>query len=254
MKGTKINYKGLEYNKDGDRPVDLSSVPKVTSEKELRKALRNKEFMFMAIGDDKLYGVNRLKYRRIPFLLMEPNPVTFYFSLAFDSLDQLEIAKTLLGKTLLDSSPSVKAMPFSFVFRMASVGVIFSFFAIEAFMNQMLPDYALINYDGKLVGKDTIQRWVPFDDKINRIIPELCKKDFGATHPKKMAVILRLKKLRDELSHLKEKRTNGFTSYDNVYQDILDINLKSIVSTVKSFINFYQPGLIQNYKNKTLIK
>ncbi|MDR6784602.1 hypothetical protein ABIE26_003248 [Pedobacter africanus] len=254
MKGTKINYKGLDYNQDGDRPVDLSSVPKVTSEKQLRKVLRNKEFMYMVMGEDKLYGVNKLTYKRKHFLLMEPNPVTFYFSLAFDSLDQLENARALLSEVLLDSPPSAKAAPFSLVFRVASVGVIFSFFAIEAFMNQMLPDYALINYDGKLVEKDTIQRWVPFDDKISRIIPDLCKKDFETRHPRKMPIIWKLKKLRDELSHLKEKRTNGFTSYDNVYQDILEVNLKSIVSTVKSFINFYQPGLIQNYRNKTLIK
>ncbi|MHA4894643.1 hypothetical protein ACXZ1K_07830 [Pedobacter sp. PWIIR3] len=254
MKGTRINYKGLEYNKDGDRPVDLSSIPKVTSEKQLRKALKNKEFMFMTIGGDKLYGINKLKYKRSHFLLMEPNPVTFYFSLAFDSIEQLEKGRNLLSSAILDPSLTEKAMPFSFVFRVASVGVIFSFFAIEAFMNQMLPDYALINFNGKLVEKEYIQRYVPFDDKIKRIIPDLCKKDFAAKFPKKFDTIFRLKKLRDELTHLKEKKTNGFTSYDNVYQDILDINLKSIVSTVKSFINFYYPGLIQNYRNITIIK
>lgn len=104
---------------------------------------------------------------------MEPNPVTFYFSLAFDSIAQLENARNLLSEAMLDPSSSSKAMPFSFVFIVASVGIIFSFFAIEAFMNQMLPDYALINYNGKLVKKDVIQRYVPFDDKINRIIPDL---------------------------------------------------------------------------------
>jgi len=66
--------------------------------------------------------------------------------------------------------------------------------------------------------------------------------------------ILKLKKLRDELTHLKERKKNGFTSYDDIYQDMLDLNLKSIVMAVKSFINYYYPILIHNYAGRTSIK
>jgi hypothetical protein len=66
--------------------------------------------------------------------------------------------------------------------------------------------------------------------------------------------ITKLKKLRDELTHLKERRNNGFTSYGDVYQDILDLNLRTIVVSVKAFINFYEPGLIDNDKGRTGIK
>ena len=55
--------------------------------------------------------------------------------------------------------------------------------------------------------------------------------------------ILKLKRLRDELTHLKERRKSGFTLYDNVYQDILDLNLKSTVASVKAYINFYSHDL-----------
>ncbi|AYL97803.1 hypothetical protein [Mucilaginibacter celer] len=154
----------------------------------------------------------------------------------------------------MNESSASKTVAFSYVFKVSSIGVIFSFLALEAFMNQMLPDYALINYNGKLVEKDRIQRWASFEDKINSIIPKLTNKDFGLKYPKKMGRISKLKMLRDELTHLKERRKNGFTSYDNVYQDILDLNLKSIVASVKSFINFYNPGLIQNYRGRTTIK
>ena len=121
-------------------------------------------------------------------------------------------------------------------------------------MNQMLPDYALINYNGKLVSKERIQRYATFEDKINGIIPRLSGKNFAERYPKKMVTILKLKKLRDELTHLKERKSNGFTSYNDVYQDILDLNLRSIVVSVKAFINFYEPGLIHNYKGRTALR
>lgn len=253
MKTTQIHYKGSEYNKDGDRPVKFDDTTKVMSDKQLRKALKDKDLIFIKLTEKELLGFNKLKYRNKRFLLLEPNPVTFYFSLAFDAVDQFAKAKALLDNSLQNmKEPDVVA--FSYVFKVASVGVIFSFFALEAFMNQMLPDYALINYDGNLVSKDKIQRFVPFDDKINRIIPDLCGKNFGDKYPKKMESLNKLKKMRDEFSHLKEKRKNGFTSYDNVYQDVLNLNLRSIVSNVKLFINFYYPGLIKNYQNKTIVK
>ncbi|SHN32923.1 hypothetical protein [Mucilaginibacter sp. OK098] len=253
MKGTKIHFKGREYNIDGDRPVQLDDVPKVNSDKQLKKILRDKSLVFLQITDKELFGINRLKFKQKDFLMLEPNPVTFYFSLAFDVVRQLEDARNRFSNALNESSDS-KTVVFSYIFKVSSVGIIFSYLALEAFMNQMLPDYALINYNGKLVGKDRIQRWASFEDKINSIIPNLSNKNFAQKYPKKMDRILKLKKLRDELTHLKERRKNGFTSYDDIYQDILDLNLKSIVVSVKSFINFYHPGLICNYNGRTSIK
>lgn len=253
MKGTKIHFKGSEYNSDGDRPVRLDDVPKINSDKQLKKILRDKSLVFLKITDNELLGINRLRFKQKNFLMLEPNPVTFYFSLAFDAVGQLEDARNRFANALSESSDS-KTVVFSYLFKVSSIGIIFSFFALEAFMNQMLPDYALINYNGKLVEKDHIQRWAFFEDKIKNIIPKLCGKDFAQKYPKKMDRILKLKRLRDELTHLKERRKNGFTSYDDIYQDILDLNLKSIVVSVKAFINFYYPGLIYNYKGRTSIK
>ena len=255
MKGTRINYKGSEYNTDGDRPVDLDKIPKVKSLKELKKAIADKEMLFVHITKDKMYGINKLTYKRQKFLLLEPNPVTFYFSLAFDSIQQLEIAKKQFENSLiLDARDGSKAQAFSYIFKVGSVCAIFSFLALEAFLNQMLPDYALIEYEGKMVTKNKIQRWTSFEDKLSKIIPKLYGKDFGEKNPKKLEKIILLKRLRDELTHLKEIKKNGFTSYDEIYQDILNTDLKSIVFTVKAYINFYSPKLITNYKNKTKIR
>src|SRR5690606_482197 len=101
-KRTAINYKGSLYNEDGDRPVNLESVPKIKSKEEFNTALADDEIKFMHIGEDKIYGINKLKYKDEYFLLLEPNPVTFYFSLAYDSISQIKTAKSILEKALLE--------------------------------------------------------------------------------------------------------------------------------------------------------
>lgn len=253
-RGTKIQYKGSEYNEDGDRPVNLDSIPKIKSVKELQSAIDDPDMHFMHISEDKIYGINKLSFKQHKFLLLEPNPVTFYFSLAFDSVNQIEHAKVDLENTLNSiANDDHKAQAFSFVFRVGSVAIIFSFLALEAFLNQMLPDHGLIEYKGKMLSKDKIERFTPFSDKLNLIIPALSGKDFSKVYPNKVDKLESLKALRDKLTHLKEIKS-GFTSYNQVYQDVLNTDLKSIVFTVKSFINFYSPELIENYIMTTKIK
>lgn len=68
--------------------------------------------VFIKITDKEIYGVNKLKFKRKNFLLLEPNPVTFYFSLASDSVDQLDYAKNLLN-TALEQELNAKDVMFS---------------------------------------------------------------------------------------------------------------------------------------------
>jgi hypothetical protein len=120
MKGTKIHYKGREYNADGDRPVRLDNVPKANPDKQLKKILLDKSLVFLQITDKELLGVNRLKFKQKTFFMLEPNPVTFYFSLAFDAVYELEDARNRLANALKEGSGS-KAVVFSYVFKASSI-------------------------------------------------------------------------------------------------------------------------------------
>ncbi len=51
-----------------------------------------------------MYAVNKLKLKNKMFLLPEGNPVTYYYSIAYDILNQIEEAKMLL----LDSLEKIK--------------------------------------------------------------------------------------------------------------------------------------------------
>lgn len=253
-KGTKIKFKGQKYNEDGDRPLNLQNIPKVDSKEAFESAFDDPEIHFIHVTDERLFGVDKLEFRNKKFTLVEPNPVTFYFSLAYDSIFQLEEASLNLESVLmLDERKSQKSQAFSFVYRVSSIGIIFSFLALEAFLNQILPDDRLIKYKGKEVSKERIERYAPFTDKLFNIIPSITKKSFEKEHPEEIKNISQLKVLRDKITHLKEVK-NGFTSYNEVYQDVLNADLKLIVMSVKNLINFYSPELIENFDKKTKIK
>ncbi len=230
------------------------------SEKKLRKLLKDPSLHFIQLGKKDIYAVNKLKYKNNIFLLPEGNPVTYYYSLAYDILPQMEEARLLLIDSLQGQKSRYKwntSVAFSYIFKVGANGVIFSFLALEAFINQCLPDYAKIEFEGKPVDKNIIQRYLSFDDKIKTIIPAVTEKDFINEHPRKVKILINLKKIRDELTHLKENRKDGFTAYENIYNDILNIDLKKIVNTVKFYINYHTPKTIQNYrrvrKNKTKV-
>ncbi|WP_139149708.1 hypothetical protein [Flavobacterium caeni] len=138
-----------------------------------------------------------------------------------------------------------KAQDFSYLFRASCVCIFFSFAAIEAFLNQTLPEHKLIDYKGKQVGKKTLEK-ATFEEKISTIIPSILKKDFADSNKNDYEVILKLKNLRNRLVHLKQIR-NGLTSYNDIYQDILNANYNEIVATTKNFLNFHHSGLIENY-------
>ncbi|ADQ82978.1 hypothetical protein J5295_09695 [Riemerella anatipestifer] len=253
--GTKITYKSLGHDPNEDYRWVTKSLKKegkvANSEKELKKFLKDPKNHIIQIGKKDLYAVNKLKLKNKMFLLPEGNPVTYYYSIAYDILNQIEEAKMLLLDSLEKNQSKYKwhpAVAFSFVFKVGANAIIFSFLALEAFMNQCLPDYAKIEFDGKLVDKNIIQKYSSFETKFKTIIPQVTKKDFLTEHPRKAEVIVKIKKLRDELTHLKEMRKDGFVAYEDIYNQILNVDLKKIVNTVKFYINYHSPKTIQNYR------
>ncbi len=250
--GTKITYKSLGKNPHGDNRINLKNVPKINSKKEFKKHLNDEEMHFISVTDFETFAVDKFTYNRKKLLLLEPNPVTFYFSIAFDLISQFENTKQQLKKILKTEQPNERLLSiiYSAIFKIGSIGVVFSFLSIEAFINQELPDYGKIDFKNKKATKEEIQRWASFEDKLINIIPRVSKKDFCKKYTRQGVVLRDYKKLRDELVHLKQNRKDGLASYNKIYQDILNLDLKKIVLIVKNYINFYKPKTIENYEKK----
>ncbi len=260
-KGTKITYRGGNSNPEKDNRHFFKSNRKNNkkvstdyNEEEFIESMKDEDMAYMYITDDNLFGVCKLWYKEFPFLLLEPNPVTFYYSLAFDVCSQVEESHRQLNE-ILKSDLDYKekrnklAEAYSFIFKIDSVGIIFSFLSIEAFLNQQLPQYnSTVIYKGKEISKERVERYFSFIEKLDFVIPQLSGKFFSTIHPRKREIIQKLIDLRHEMTHLKQKRGTGVTRYEDLYQKVLDIDINKVVRTVKTLINFYHPKLIVNYK------
>lgn len=259
--GTKITHKSLGHDPNEDYRWITKKLRRenkiINSEKDLKKLLKDPDIHFIEVGKKDVYAVNKLKYKNKSFLLLEGNPVTYYYSLAYDIVPRIDEARMLLLDSLEGVNSRYKwnsSVAFSYIFKVGANAVLFSFLALEAFMNQCLPDYAKIELNGKLVDKNKIQKYSSFETKFNNIIPKVTGKDFIKEHPRKVKVVLEIKKLRDELIHLKEMRRDGLVSYEDIYNHILNVDLKKIVNTVKFYINYHNPKTIQNYTRKNTQK
>ena len=256
--GTKITYSSFvnqpkEELKSIRKSLNRKENKVVKSEKELKKELKNPLNHYMVINDNGVFAINKLKYKNHIFQLLEGNPVTYYFSVAYDVLPQIEEARLYFLDSYKGPQSEFRwksSVAFSYIFKVGSIGVIFSFFALEAFINQCLPDYAKINYKGKQVTKEYIERFMKFEDKLKVIMPAVTGKNFIEDHPRKAEMIAEIKKLRDALTHLKENRKIGFVAYEKINNKILNFDLRRAVNTIKFYINYHQSKTIQNYKDK----
>lgn len=258
MKKTRITFRGGNKIPQKDMLKSMNffkSVPGIRAD-ECKEYMKDPEYAFIQITNDNIYAICKLWYKNFPFLMLEPNPVTFYYSLALDSMQQAQKYQILIGNILKrDSIAQVKnsdmAVAYSTFFKVSCVCIVFSFLAIEAFMNQELPQYGPVILKHKTIKqKENIEKWYTFDEKLDKVIPEITGKDFSLKYPKQRIVITELKNLRDNLTHLKQKKGSGMTRYEDLYQSILKVDLKKMVNTTKRFINFYHPRLIQNFKYK----
>lgn len=245
-KGTKITHKGASSNPDGDHDIKWNKSD--MNEVDYNTAFDDKEYFFLHTNKGMLYGVDKLTFRNKRFLLLEPNPVTFYFSIANDTAMQIQEAYNRMEESLskTDSDYSV-AMSYSYVFKVTSICILFAYTACDAFLNQMLPDHKEIQIEknGKPLNKKEIE-WLPFEKKL-KAVSLFSGKDFAVKHPTKIKKLLQLRDFRNCLTHLKEVKEGIVISYNDIYQEILESDLKRTVNCVKSFINFYEPGLIVNY-------
>jgi hypothetical protein len=245
---TKIVHTNKGKSPHDDNLINLRDVPTV-GEDQLQEIAKDAELGFFHITENEVYACNKLKFDDKYFVFIEPNPVAFYYSLAKGaSMDFTWFRNGLRifyeDKTKLNQSLQNELVLFSYIFKTGCAGVIFSFLAIEAFLNQLLPDYKPIYWKNKRHTKKKIQRVLSFKDKIENLIPQITGKDFKISFTADFYLISKLKELRDELTHLKNNKGKFLSCYTEIYQDILDLNLDELVLATKNFINFYYPDLI----------
>jgi hypothetical protein len=177
-------------------------------------------------------------------IVVEINPVTIFFSNSVMSFGMLnKYKKVLLSQSsevgkINDSEP-VNLSHYGMFFQLAINCIINLQATLESLANRIIPvTYPFLDKTG-----NPVDRTVTY--KLFNAIPNVKKIDFQKKSNRKHNIAIdKLIKIRNNIIHLKPK-TETNTGYKGVYRELLDFDYSKTVTAVKTFVNFYEPNLIE---------
>ena len=189
-------------------------------------------------------------------MVYEPNPIVIYFHSGQSLLADCDrLRKELFIEIAPPKAPEFgKVLNQMFGFYYCASNIITSFFcAMEAFMNSKINEAMDENFtieieseDGVILyNKVRILRCMNFLDKIKIIMPKIGFENFAQKRSHIYADIKELKKFRDNIIHSKPNLNFTVNYYEELYTQALNFDYFKIAESVKSFINFYEPNLIE---------
>lgn len=185
----------------------------------------------------------------------EPHPVVLYFNAAQSFYQRVEESRRHLFEHLESSQPNVNSQlnALYVFFSYMTAYTTFLYNTIESFMNISIPiDYKykrIKNTQTEILDQKQIQRFAKFEEKIKSIIPEIKGKIFHIEMPQEYNYILKLKECRDEIIHTKNSPDPA--PYGHLFNLALDFNYKDSISSVMTYINYYEPDLIEYHSPQT---
>ncbi|RYZ89276.1 MAG: hypothetical protein EOP04_07250 [Proteobacteria bacterium] len=122
--------------------------------------------------------------------------------------------------------------------------------AMESYINRIIPNdfrYEVETVRNTVIqNKKQLERNASFEEKIKHIVPQALQKVFHMTYSSQYDSIISLKKLRDEMTHMKsyseEKKP---LSYAEIYNMAFKIDYLKALNAVKTYLNYYTDNLIE---------
>lgn len=178
------------------------------------------------------------------------NPVLIYFHNAQTSLTNIYTVKEeLLNLFLNEKLLNEKSLNLFYnFFGMCSSFIVMLMTAMEAFVNQTIPNEFIYKKDEgnkftKSYNKGQIERWIPLEEKITEILNKEKNKNFAKKYSNRQIFIDNLKQLRDDIVHT--KKGNAYEKYEELFVKTLNFKYTESIEAVKDFINFYEGNLIE---------
>lgn len=229
------------------RELDSIQVPE-ESQKIAKEYLRSKKLTegdIMLMFEDKvIYGFDYI-HNETKKLVVELNPVTVFYSNSVMSFGALNHYKNVLlanSTNVADINKPGENINFThsaMYFQLAINCIINLQATLESFANRIIPEnYSYLNKFG-----NPVQRTVTY--KLNTVVPTIKKIDFQQRKHRKYNISIdKLIQLRNDIIHLKPTQQTN-TAYKRVYRDLLNFDFPKAILSVKTFINFYEPNLIE---------
>ena len=196
----------------------------------------------MIVFDDHfIFAFDFLKGKE-KYLIPEINPTTIFYSNAVMSHRKL----LFFREELFKNSPTVKNFKkainpnhFGSFFQLASNCIINLQSTIESFVNRQIPE----NHEFIDVNGDKFEPSI--FHKLDKALPEIKNKRFKSKFKQDNFRIRKIIELRNEIIHLKPAIENTNTKYKDVYRRLLKFDFTGSIFSVKNFVNFYEPNLIE---------
>jgi hypothetical protein len=156
--------------------------------------------------------------------------------------EESEIDKSLYSQVAFGSDEQV----FDYIERMMEAAIL-AFTAIEAFVNEVIPDDYMYARPGKSevilepASKAAIERYVQIDEKLTAVLPEICK----CSSPKGSRCwqsYRQLKNVRDRLVHMKsEDRKSSGPEVDTIWRAVFLLRAPHL--TAKGVIDHFAKAM-----------
>jgi hypothetical protein len=181
-----------------------------------------------------------------PLVIPEPEPSILYYNNAGRKLSNIiKFREDLLKSIGMEETIEADRL-FTEFFMFSSDFVINLFASLEAYNNSVIPEDFTIRIKKRLMNREIIQRFACFDDKVNKVVPQIFEKSFTESFSEKWKIIDSLKSLRDNLIHTKNMSKNWAASYRDIYRDCLSFEFSDAYIFVKDYMNYYKPDWIEN--------
>lgn len=188
------------------------------------------------------------------FSIPMPDPTLIYFNNAQSAFRLIKESKENLKIKLnienLMSEVAINEI-YNF-FGLTSQFAIFLFTSIESFVNQMIPvDYnykKVLNHKTEFFNSEQVQRYLSFNDKLKKVLPECSGKDFFKKQTPTTQHLDNLKKFRDEIVHTKKDMKNSNLFYDSIVTKSFSFKYEKTIKAVQTFMNFYKPDYVVECK------
>jgi len=201
---------------------------------------------FLQTEDNKVIMGFLYMNKDTPIIIPEPDPTILYFTSAENSLlEILNLQSEILNLTGLNNSEKIANLFYTF-FQLSSNFVINLFASLEAFNNGIIPNDFTHRIKRKLYDSNKIQRFLKFDTKVREVVPKIFEKSFIEDHPGKFENLNKMKKLRDNVIHMKNYSESFSASYRELFRDYLSFNFESAFNDTKEYVNYYKPNWIEN--------
>lgn len=231
----------IDFNPSELNDLLIPEESKIKSSTYLNSKKLAKDDIMMMLDDKVIFGYDYL-YNNKKLILSEVNPILIFYSNSAMSFGMLKHYKEkfLTESSEVGTEGKIVNLNHSAIFFLLAVNCVINLQAtLECFANDKIPkNYIYIDKTGNKI-------YPTVSHKLYNTLPKLKNIDFRQAKYKKHNISIdNLIKLRNNILHLKpHEQTN--TGYKSIYRELLDFDFQRVITAVKTFVNFYEPNLIE---------